>query len=60
MKASVEHLTHFNCYVCSMWFSVGDLPTRFTKLYCPYCGRLQEIEYAKEVQTTEARTNTSS
>ena len=39
IKPSVEHLYHFTCEKCNLWWSIAlesDLKER--KWYCPWCG----------------------
>jgi hypothetical protein len=43
-KVSLELLYHFNCCVCSSWWSVGDFnwPTDpQAYVFCPHCGTVQ-------------------
>jgi hypothetical protein len=40
---SVEKLHHFNCHYCRRWWSIGDLPSEVTHLYCPWCGEYGEL-----------------
>lgn len=38
-KKSTELLTHFNCYYCKKWWSVGDAPKNKKIWYCAWCAK---------------------
>tara|TARA_B100000965_G_scaffold39904_1_gene29383 strand:- start:4493 stop:4666 length:174 start_codon:yes stop_codon:yes gene_type:complete len=43
-KASIEILWHFNCGVCSNWWSYATVEGyEPTKMKCPHCGQEGEI-----------------
>ena len=45
MLISIEKLVHFQCEICTKWWTIGDAPID-TKVdwYCPWCGQKQNIE----------------
>jgi rRNA maturation endonuclease Nob1 len=44
MKATREIIWHFVCQQCSGWFSIAVMDHwKPKKLYCPHCGKQQEI-----------------
>lgn len=48
IEYSIEKLFHFKCELCKKWWSIGDAPIDLQqKLYCPFCGQLQNIKEEK-------------
>jgi predicted RNA-binding Zn-ribbon protein involved in translation (DUF1610 family) len=45
LKISVEKLHHFQCPLCSKWWSIGDAPVeQRTGWYCPWCGEFHSTK----------------
>lgn len=52
-KYSKETLWHFQCCVCSHWWTIGDFDTKHIAeldLYCPNCGELADYEEIEEIK----------
>jgi len=48
MQVNVEKIWHFTCEFCKMWFSIAVMDDwKPKKLYCPHCGKRQEITVDK-------------
>jgi len=42
---SIETLYHFNCGVCSKWWSIGDFKMPEDKIIiCPHCGDKNKLK----------------
>ena len=48
IKCSIEILYHYNCSLCSKWWSVADIPSVLgQEMTCPHCGETGAIEEMK-------------
>lgn len=40
---TVEQLYHFQCSMCSKWWTIGDWDGTADSMCCPHCGVRQEL-----------------
>lgn len=52
-KYSIEELYHFQCCICTKWWTIGDC-SQLNQIYCPWCGAKADAEKKEAEVITSA------